>query len=175
MWFDNEPKFLYFLDTNRTWWDEYYAWLRGEMIFPGDNPLMSDLTKLSGSGLMALGLVPLLLMMSGLYQYVRSSWKTGAEADAMETVKMSIFPALLLSNAAGIVAIAMNLQVYSAVKASYFLNSMPAFAVFLGLGLMPCEKNIKVKWIIIIVFGALFTLVSMHILHIVGGGIALLE
>jgi 4-amino-4-deoxy-L-arabinose transferase-like glycosyltransferase len=175
MWFDNEPKFLYFLDTNRAWWDHYYAWLRGEEIFPGDNPLMSGLTKLSGAGLMAFGLVPLLLIMSGFYHYVRDSWKMGTEANAMETVKMSIFPALLLSNAAGIVAIAVNLQVYSAVKASYFLNSLPAFAVFLSLGLLPCERNEKVKWGILIAFGILFTLVSFHILHIVRCGFAFLE
>jgi 4-amino-4-deoxy-L-arabinose transferase-like glycosyltransferase len=166
MWFDNEPRFLRFMDSNTDWWKHYYGWLRGEEGFPGDNPFMSGLTMLSGAGLMVFGLVPLLLMMSGLYHYVRDSWKMGTEANAMETVKMTIFPALLFSNAAGIVAIAMNLQVYSAVKASYFLNSLPAFAVFLALGLMPCEKNEKVKWVIMIVFGALFTLVSFHILHI---------
>jgi hypothetical protein len=115
---------------------------------------------------MAFGLFPLLLIMSGLYHYVRDSWKMGTESNAMDTVKMTIFPALLFSNAAGIIVLAMKLQVYSAVKASYFLNSLPAFAVFLGLGLMPFEKNKKVKWVIMIAFGALFTLVSFHILHI---------
>jgi hypothetical protein len=104
--------------------------------------------------------------MSGLYHYLRDGWKMGTEANAMETVKMTIFPALLFSNAAGIIAIAVKLQVYSAVKASYFLNSMPAFAVFLCLGLMPWEKNEKGKRVIMIAFGALFTLVSFHILHL---------
>jgi len=167
MWFDNEPKFLYFLDSNQDWWKHYYAWLRGEKDFPGDNPSMSHLTKLIGSGLLALGLLPLLLIMYGLYNYFRGGWKILAKAKEMELVRMSIFPTLLFSNAAGIVALALRLPVYSATKASYFLNSLPAFAVFLSLGLMPFESNKKLKWSIVIVFGVLFVLVSLHILHIV--------
>lgn len=168
MWFDNEPKFLYFLDSNQDWWKHYYAWLRGESEFPGDNHSMSHLTKLVGSGLIGLGLLPLLLIVNGFYNYFTGSWKlwTKAKAGEMEVVRMSIFPTLLLVNAAGIIALALRLPVYSAAKASYFLNSLPAFAVFLSLGLMPCEKNIKLKWTIVIVFGVLFALVTLHILHI---------
>ena len=167
MWFDNEPKFLYFLDSNQDWWKHYYAWLRGEKGFPGDNPSMSHLTKLLGSGLLALGLLPLLLIMFGLYNYVRGSWKIPAETKEMEVVKMSIFPMLLFSNAVGMIALALRLPVYSAIKASYFLNSLPAFAVFLSLGLMPCENNKTLKWTLMIVLAVLFALVSVHILHIV--------
>jgi hypothetical protein len=166
MWFDNEPKFLHFLDSNHDWWKHYNAWLRGEKGFPGNNHSMSILTKLTGSGIIAFGLFPLLLMIYGFYNYFRGSWKSWTNAKGMEVVKMSIFPALLFSNAAGIIALALRLPVYSIMKASYFLNSMPAFAVFLSLGLMPCEKNKKLKWTIVIVFGALFALVSLHILHI---------
>jgi hypothetical protein len=167
MWFDNEPVFLCFLDSNHDWWDRYYAWLKGKKKnFPEDNNSMSPLTKLTGSGLIALGLVPLLLIMNGFYNYFRGSWRNWTEAKGSEVVKMSIFPTLLLSNAAGIIAIALRLPVYSAMKASYFLNSLPAFAVFLSLGLMPLEKNKRVKWIIIIAFGVLFALVSLHILAI---------
>ena len=166
MWFDNEPKFLHFLDSNHDWWKHYNAWLRGEKGFPGNNHSMSILTKLTGSGIIAFGLFPLLLMIYGFYNYFRGSWKSWTNAKGMDVVKMSIFPALLFSNAAGIIALALRLPVYSIMKASYFLNSLPAFAVFLSLGLMPCEKNNKLKWTIVIVFGALFALVSLHILHI---------
>ena len=165
MWFDNEPKFLYCLDSNREWWMHYYAWLRGEKGFPGDNHSMS-LTKLMGSGLIAFGLLPLLLIINGFYNYFARSWKVWAEGKGMEVARMSIFPTLLLSNAVGIMAYAFRLQVYSVVKASFFLNSLPAFAVFLSLGLMPCENNRKLKWTIVIVFGVLFALVSLHILNI---------
>lgn len=48
MWYDTEPKFLYFLDSNAGWWNHYYAWLRGEKDFPGDNPSMSSLTRCMG-------------------------------------------------------------------------------------------------------------------------------
>jgi len=166
MWFDNEPKFVYYLDSNQDWWKHYYAWLRGEKDFPGDNNSMSCLTKLTGSGLIAFGLFPLLLIINGFYNYLGGRWKIWTKAKGMEAAKMSIFPTLLLSNAAGIIVLALRLPVYSAMKASYFLNSLPAFAVFLGLGLMPCEKNKKLKLTIVTVFGVLFTLAGVHILHI---------
>ncbi len=166
MWFDNEPKFLYFMDSNQDWWLRYYAWLRGERGFPEDDNAMSRLTKLNGSGLIALGLFPLLLMMNGFYNYFGGNWKIWTKTTGIEAAKMSIFPTLLFSNAAIIIALVLRLPVYSAMKASYFLNSLPAFSVFLSLGVMPCEKNKKLKWTIVVVFGVLFSLVSLHILNI---------
>jgi hypothetical protein len=167
MWFDyNVPKFLYFLELDKDWWLHYWAWFRGEQSFPGDNPSMSDLTKAMGSGLIALGLFPLLLLICGLYNYFRGNWKSWIQANEIDVVKMSIFPTLLFSSAAVIIALTLRLPVFSTVKASYFLNALPAFAVFLSLGLMPCEKHKTLKWTIIIVFGVLFALASLHILHI---------
>ena len=167
MWFDNEPKFLYFLDSNRSWWNHYYGWIRGEENFPGDNPAMSNLTKSMGSGLIAFGLFPLLLIIGGFYNFFSGRWKCRTQAEEVDAVKMSIFPVLLFSNAAGIIALALRLPVFSAAKASYFLNSLPAFAVFLCLGLMPCEKNKNLKSGIVVIFGVLFALASLHILQIV--------
>lgn len=86
---------------------------------------------------------------------------------AEEMVKMSIFPTLLFINIVGIVALALRLPVYTAAKASYFLNSLPAFIVFLSLGLMACEKSKPLKWTAVIAFSFLFCLASVHILHIV--------
>jgi 4-amino-4-deoxy-L-arabinose transferase-like glycosyltransferase len=166
MWFDNEPKFLYYLDSNQGWWNHYYGWLRGEKKFPGNNPSMSSLTKLTGSLLIVFGLFPFLLMISGIYNYFRGSWKSWTKVEGIDVVKMNIFPTLLFTNAVGIIALAVRLPVFSAMKASYFLTSLPAFAVFLSLGLMPCEKNKILKCIICIAFGVLFTLAILHILHI---------
>ena len=166
MWYDNEPKFLDFLDSNHEWWKHYWGWLRGEESYPGENPSMSDLTKSTGSGLIALGLVPLLFILIGAYHFFRGNWKRWTKTEDLDAVKMNIFPALLFSNAAGIIALAVRLPVYSSAKASYFLNSLPAFAVFLSLGLMPCEKSRKLKWAVAAVFCVLFALASLHVLQI---------
>jgi 4-amino-4-deoxy-L-arabinose transferase-like glycosyltransferase len=165
MWFDNEPKFLYFLVANRSWWDDYYAWLRGEENFPEDSPTLSSLTKFLGAGLIIFGLFPLLLMLSGLGNLLLRSWRSHMSTE--EAVKVSIFPTLLLSNIVVMIALAVRLPVYAAAKASYFLNSLPAFVVFLSLGLMICEKSKHLKWTAIIAFSFLFCLASVHILHIV--------
>lgn len=163
MWFDNEPKFLYFLVANQSWWDHYYGWLRGEEKFPEGSPSMSNLTRLLGAGLTVFGLFPLLLMVRG-YVFFRS-WRNQMSVEEM--VKMSIFPILLVSNMAVMIALAVRLPVYTAAKASYFLNSLPAFAVFLSLGLMACEKSKHLKWTVLIAFSLLFCLASVHVLHIV--------
>ncbi len=166
MWYDNEPKFLSFLDSNKDWWKHYYRWLRGEDKYPGDNPSMSNLTKWTGSGLILIGLIPLLLIISGLYYLCNGSWRSSTGAGGKDAAIMTIFPALVFSNAAGIIMLALRLPVYSAAKASYFLISLPAFAVFLGLGVMSCEKNRKTVWAVVISLGVLFALSGMHILHI---------
>ena len=86
---------------------------------------------------------------------------------AEEMIKMSIFPTLLVSNMAVMIALAVRLPVYTAAKASYFLNSLPAWVVFLSLGLMSCEKTRHLKWIMVVTFGVLFSLATVHIVHIV--------
>ncbi len=65
MWFDMEPKFLFFLDQNGAWWGRYYAWLRGEQTFPAGFP-WTPFTRFTGSALIALGLLPLALMWIGM-------------------------------------------------------------------------------------------------------------
>jgi len=165
MCFDNEPKFLYFLVANQSWWDHYYGWLRGEEKFPEESPSMSQPTRLLGAGLTAVGLFPLLLMVRGFGNFFSRSWRSRITAE--EVVKMSIFPTLLVSNMAVMIALAVRLPVYAAAKASYFLNSLPAFVVFLSLGLMTCEKSKHLKWTVMIAFSFLFCLASMHILHVV--------
>jgi hypothetical protein len=106
------------------------------------------------------------LLIGGLYNYFRGSWKGWIQANEIDVVKMTIFPALLFSSAAFMIAFAVIQPLYCSVNAQYFLNSLPALSVFLSLGLMPCEKNRTLKWTIIIAFGILFALVSLHILQI---------
>jgi 4-amino-4-deoxy-L-arabinose transferase-like glycosyltransferase len=202
MWFDNEPRFLYFLSPRKywsdnwqdwlrgeksfpedyslssvaklagegpmlyNWWAAYFLWLNGKMSFPGANPPLSNLTKLLGSGLIVFGLFPLLLILKGMYNYFRDWRKNWIRNNEIDMVKMSIYPTLLFANAGGIIALALRLPVYSAAKASYFLNSLPAFAVFLSYALMSCEKNKILMWIVVTLFGVLFALVSLHILQI---------
>jgi hypothetical protein len=166
MWFDTEPKFLYFLDANTVWWDQYYNWLVRKGPFPEDRPAISAITRYEGSALITLGLFPLAFVILGGYSYLRGRGPLPTPSDAALAAKMAIFPPLLLSNVAGLVALTVKLPVYSAMKASYFLNSLPALAVFLGLGVMSVEKRPSFKLLTALIFGALFFLVFCHIVHI---------
>jgi hypothetical protein len=166
LWFDNEPRFLLHMDSNRPWWKHYYAWLRGEEPYPGDNPSVSRLTGFSGAGLVALGLVPLLLVVVGFVVCCRRMWSAWRGVGGLAGVEMSIFPALFAFNAAGIVLLTVRLPVFSAAKASYILISLPAFAVFLSLGLMSCENRKRMRWTAMGALGLLFALSCVHIVHI---------
>jgi 4-amino-4-deoxy-L-arabinose transferase-like glycosyltransferase len=166
MWFDMEPKFIYLIDSNSSYWKHYYCWLRGEEKYPGDNPSMPELTILEGSGLITLGLFPLIFIIIGIYRYSKGLRNDLTKSKWMESTKMIVFPVLLISNILGILAITYRLPVYSAMKATYFLNSMPAFATYLGLGLMSIENKNIYKKIIVTIFIVLFSLVSLHIIHI---------
>lgn len=166
MWFDMEPKFIYFMDSNTSYWQHYYCWLRGEEKFPEDNPSMSELAILEGSGLITLGLFPLLFFIIGIYRYLKGLRNDLTKYNWMESTKMSIFPVLLISNTLIIVAITLKLPVYCSMKASYFLNSMPAFAIFLGIGLISIDNRNIFKRVIVIIFIVLFSIVFLHIIHI---------
>ena len=106
------------------------------------------------------------LALLDFFTYYVNYIKSYAQNDWIETAKMSIFPVLFIANAAGIIAVTSRLPVYSHMKASFFLVSLPAFAIYLSLGVMACEHRQPLKWAIMILFGALFTLVFYHILHI---------
>lgn len=166
MWFDNEPKFLYFLDSGTKWWMHYYAWLRGEERFPGENTSLSILTQVTGSGLIGLGLPPLLLIIIGFGLCFKAIRRSLIDGGNVEMAVMSIFPMLLIVNAGIAISLALRLPVFSAAKASYFLVSMPALAVFLGLGLQWAERRKWLIWIASVVFGLLFTLVTLHIVQL---------
>ena len=165
MWFDMEPKFLYLIDQNWAFWYPYFGWMRGENAFP-HNIQLTPFTHLTGSTLIALGLIPLLLVVMGLYCSVSRKFFIRTESNCGEFTGMQIFPVLLIFNAAGIIALVLKAPVFSSIKATYFLNSLPAFAVFLGLGGMLCEKYRMIKWILIFFLSFLFVFVTVHIIHI---------
>ena len=98
------------------------------------------------------------------FTQLRMTW---AEHNWRETAKLSIFPVVLISNAAGIIALAMKLPVYSTMKASYFLVSLPAFAYFLSSGVMAMEKHKILRWLIVVMFSSIMLVVLFHIFHIV--------
>jgi hypothetical protein len=169
MWFDNEPRFLCFLDRDTNWWNRYYGWLEGKGAFPGENFSMGHATMAVGSALVVLGLIPLLLVFLGIYVYLRGSWKSWAnwqDSEKLIAVKLSVFPALLLANVVGIVTLALRLPVFPSAKAMYLLNSLPAFAVFIGLGVMLVRKHQAWRWTIGAACGLICALVSVHILQI---------
>jgi hypothetical protein len=159
MWFDNEPKFLYFVDKDRRWWAAYFGWLRGERSFPGENRSLPLPLRAAAAALITLGLVPLFFMAAGVYVCARSVWTPEA--------RLAMFPTLVLANAAGIAALAARLPVFSAVKASYFLVSLPAFAVLLALGLMLFVQRRAVKLAVSVVFSCLFACSILQTLLIV--------
>ncbi len=166
MWFDTEPKFIPLMGSNRKWWVNYFAWLRGEKSFPGDNSSIPRLTLFEGSALITWGLFPLILGMVGCWQfYVRLRNFLG-QADWPEIAKLSLFPVLFITNAAGIISLTLKLPYFSAMKASYFLISLPALALLVGLGVMACEPRPALKRAIAGLFGAAFLLVVLHIFHI---------
>ncbi len=170
MWVDNDPKFIFYLDSNHSWWEQYYAWLYGKSkSFPGENPSTTMLTKLTNASLVTLGLIPMALMFIGLYTWLIGIRQTRLENMNLDSIKISIFPILLLFNAVGMILIAIRLPVHSAAKASYFLNSLSAFAVFFSLGIMRYEKNEKFKQAIVTVTCLICFIVSVHVLLISHG------
>jgi hypothetical protein len=168
MWFDVEPKFLYFTDPDDQWWHHYYSWIRGEEPFPAEAKRFSAFTRFFGFWLLALGLFPLLISIAGGWRILFGKWRLWGKSNGIEMVKMQIFPAFLMVNLAGMIAYAIKNPVFSCIKAIYLLNSLPALAVLLGVGVMLFEKYKIIKGIIGVVFVTLFILVIFHILYIVG-------
>lgn len=165
-WFDVEPKFLPFTDPDQGWWPRYYNYLQGkESIWPGI--ALSNSTRLIGSSLVFLGLVPLSIVLLGFFYSLSGKWGIFAiERDRIEAVKMMIFPILLIGNAAGLIMAAIEYTTFSFLKATYFLYSLSALAVFLGLGVMLLDRGKAVRYTIVAFFTALFFLITIHILQI---------
>lgn len=145
----------------------YYDYLMGKQeTFPGDAPL-SRLTLSVGAGLISLGLIPLSLILAGSLLLIFRKQLVVSDDDPGVLLKILPLYLLFLTNAGGIIQYTLKYPFFAHMKASFFLSSLPAFAVFLALGITLSEKNASAKKFLILSFGTLFLLVTFHIFQIV--------
>ena len=111
MWFDTEPYFLEFLDSNRDWWQHYYACTAEKKFFPAKT-LRSPVSRCSARPGFLLGLFPLALVLVGCFICVSGKWKTLFDATPAQRAILSLFPVLLAFNVVGIIALALRLPVF---------------------------------------------------------------
>ena len=163
-WFDAEPKFLHYTDRDKGWWTQYWSWRTGESAFPAGQTPLSTLTRTLAGGLLIFGLIPLFLIFAGLFQGFRRSI-IGKEQFAGFESYLSLF-ILLASNSAMVVLLALKAPVFSSMKASYFLSSLPAFAVFTAHGVQQFENRPLPRLFLIFTLIILALLASVHIMHI---------
>jgi hypothetical protein len=167
MWFDTEPKFLYFTDWDRQSWQQYLLWLRGDAKKYPDNGIpLSGYSRFLGSSLITLGIIPLFFFLMGL---ISSIWRLirPAYIDPKEMAAEQAFLFLFIFNVFGIILLTVRFPYFSSMKASYLLNSMPAFAIFTSIGLRYLERHSLLQKFIICLFLALFLISTLHIIQIV--------
>ena len=167
MWYDTEPKFIYYLDGNNDWWYSYYAWLRGEQDYPGDNPAISTWTKAEAIAIKTVGLLVLALVAIGLFLAVRQISRSRSESESAMPEYLALFVGLLGGNLIIAIMLGIGFPVYSAAKASYLLISLPAFAVFLALGLRRFADSKRLQIVAAVPLGLLCLLSATHILRVV--------
>jgi len=168
MWFDMEPRFIYFTNPDRRWWVGYHEYLVGRPVDFPDPKHLSKTTRFFGSSLIAMGLIPTIISLLGfLYFPLRIKTMGPPEEVRGRVMKYAALTVLFLVNAAGIIIHSMKFPYFSHMKAAFMLISLPTFAVFLGAGVMALEKNRILKLAVAVFFTALGVLVTLHILHIV--------
>jgi 4-amino-4-deoxy-L-arabinose transferase-like glycosyltransferase len=165
-WIDNEPKFTYFTDKDDSWWNDYFAWLRGTKEFPVAPPPLSVVTRALSAGRVLFGLLPLSLAILGFAQCLRLCRPGNDARGIAESAKAFVFPIMVLFNAAGIIWMTLQVPVPSYMKASYFLVSMPAAAAFVALGTNSIEGKRSIRMVVACAVGALAGLSIADILRI---------
>jgi hypothetical protein len=168
MWFDTEPKFIQIVNAADPWWRGYISWLRGLGPYPEDSRKPAEGRMVLGSILEALGLLPFFLVLCGIGSLVRKC-RDGLRKGWDEVTRLQMFLVLLAFNIAGVVQLTLGMPVYSAMKASYLLNSLSAFGAFMALGVMTWEKYRALKVILLMGLGSLFVVSAAHIAQIVIG------
>jgi hypothetical protein len=165
MWFDTEPKFIVYTGHDQ-WWAIYYGWLNGDNPFPDNAPAGARTSVIQvGSGLEAIGLVPLFLGLSGLWFLLKEVWR-GSAGNRDFVLLLLMFLVLAVFDFAVAVQLAVNVPVFSAMKSSYILTALPAFCVFTGLGVQEWEKCRGGKLFCGTLLGALFLLVIIHVFQL---------
>jgi len=163
-WFDTEPKFLHYTDWDKGWWMQYWSWRTGESTFPATRIPLSTVTRTLAAGLLTLGLIPLFMVVAGIIQSFREIL---AEKDHWMTIE-KYFPLLILlaSNTAIVVWLTLKAPVFSSMKASYFLSSLPAFGLFTALGVQLFENRCWPKFLISFTLIMLVVLTTAHVMRI---------
>lgn len=167
MWFDTEPLFQCYLDSNRAWWSRYYAWYRGEAPFPGNNPAVGWLTTATADGLLTLGLVPLGLGVVGTAAWVFGQRHRATGPGRVHNPIAAGLLVLAAFNAVGIIWLVHRLPVYCSMKASYLLEALPAFALFLATGWLTLARTRWLRAALGTALGLQFLLAAVHIVDIV--------
>ncbi len=163
-WFDTEPKFLYYTDWDKGWWSQYWAWRRGESTFPAAQIPLSSVTRTFAVGLLTIGLIPFFMVVAGMIGSIR---KFPAGTDNCVTIEKCLTLLILLAgNAAMVIWLTLKAPVFSSMKASYLLGSLPALGVFIAQGAQLFEGRRWWRYIIsfALIMLALFT--SAHVMHV---------
>jgi len=125
---------------------------------------LSTVTRTLAAGLLTLGLIPLFMVVAGIIQSFREIL---AEKDHWMTIE-KYFPLLILlaSNTAIVVWLTLKAPVFSSMKASYFLSSLPAFGLFTALGVQLFENRCWPKFLISFTLIMLVVLTTAHVMRI---------
>lgn len=166
MWFDMEPKFILLTERDLPWWQRYFGWLRGHNAFP-DSIKLSMFTRVTGAGLVLLGLFPLALMLLGGVRLLRGITGRPNAASGVGSTAAAALLVLILFNVAGIIALAMKAPAYSSIKAIYFLTSLPAAAAFIASGTQWLEGNRAMKGGMLALLGGLLVLLLLHLYQVI--------
>lgn len=163
-WFDTEPKFLHYTDWDKGWWSQYWAWRTGDSTFPEAQIPLSTVTRTLAAGLLTFGLIPLFMVLAGLSQFLLEVFIRKVHWMPME----KYFPLLILmaGNAALVVWLTLKAPVFSSMKASYLLSSLPAFGVFNAHGVQLFENRRWSRCFIYITLIMLVIFASVHVMRI---------
>lgn len=165
-WFDTEPKFLNFTEPDTAWWNRYFDWIRGA-AFPGGPIPISGATRAMATGLFACGLFWLALVLLGAALALRSLGRAIAGRRSAETAKWLALATLVAVNLVMIVLLTRIVPFFSTMKASYLMNSMPAFAAFTALGVERVARHPAGRAATLAALAIVAALSSAHVLRIV--------
>ena len=165
MWFDTEPKFID--NTGQfPWWLTYFGWMQGRGPFPQDAAIAAPRGMLLvGSGLEALGLIPLLLGLTGVWVLLRGILPRSAGQREYKPFLLAFLMLAILAVASAM-QLYMEVPSYSAIKSSYILGAIPAFCALIGLGAQAWEKRRGGALLCGTLLGTLFLLSIVHVVQL---------